>query len=71
MSSLLKHISELETVRHDEASTMAALHGLLAQIQEENAKLKEQNASHVAELRLHMPPSRGSTARSARSNSSN
>ena len=62
VQGLLKHLSETEKARKEEASTLAALRGLLEQIQVENTGLKEQNASLVSECRTlsgrEMPTSR-------------
>jgi len=51
VQGLLKHLHEMETVRQEEAATLAALRGLLAQIQGENAGLKEQNAALLGQCR--------------------
>ena len=51
VQGLLKHLSETERARKEEAGTLAALRGLLEQIQGENRGLKEQNASLVEQCR--------------------
>ncbi|KOO32851.1 hypothetical protein Ctob_010458 [Chrysochromulina tobinii] len=54
VQGLLQHLHEMETTRREEASTLVALRGLLAQIQSENASLKEQNASLSGQCRSLM-----------------
>ena len=51
---LLKHLADLEKVRKGEAETLAALRGLLGQLQTENSGLKDQNAELVAQCRTLM-----------------
>jgi hypothetical protein len=54
LQSLLRHLSETERVRKEEAGTLAGMRGLLEQLQRENRGLKEQNASLVEQCRTLM-----------------
>ena len=54
VQSLLRHLSETERVRKEEAGTLAGLRGLLEQLQGENRGLKEQNARLVDQCRTLM-----------------
>ena len=54
VQGLLAHLHEMEKARCDEASTLTALRNLLAQIQAENAGLKDQNASLAGQCRSLM-----------------
>ena len=51
LSQVMRHLGETERKRKEEASTLAALRGLLEQLQGENSGLKEQNNHLVAQLR--------------------
>lgn len=51
MGGLMRHLSETERARKEEAQTLAALRGLLEQLQVENRGLKDQNEKLVQELR--------------------
>lgn len=48
---LVRQLGETERMRREEATTLAALRGLLEQIQGENHGLKDQNATLLRELR--------------------
>ena len=54
IQSLLRHLSETERVRKEEATTLAGMRGLLSQLEGENKGLKEQNASLVEQCRRLM-----------------
>jgi len=54
VQGLLEHLEEVEKARSEEGATLAALRGLLSQIQGENAGLKEQNASLLSQCRSLM-----------------